>query len=101
MICYRLKHLPTGLYYHSATEVKIKIQNKAYYVKTNLGKKGKIYTQKPSLAWVRIYYNHIQLFNDLMLLKLESESGVINMYDRNIKYKVYPYVAAEWEVEEL
>lgn len=64
MKVYRIKHIPTGLYFCPAR----KIKNEAgWYAKSNLSKKGKIYHNKPSLKWIeeRIYtHQHSVRFKD-------------------------------------
>lgn len=61
MKVYRLKHLPTGLYYRPSRDVKVKgADGVSTWVKSNLSKDGKVYTSKPSLSWVEGgFYNHL------------------------------------------
>lgn len=50
---YRIKHLPTGLYFIPSRLIKIKTGYDSYdYQKSNLSKTGKVYTRKPSLAYL-------------------------------------------------
>jgi hypothetical protein len=100
MICYRLKHIPTGLYYRPSAEVKLTIGGKYAYVKTNLSQKGKIYTSKPSLGWIdHGFYNHVQRMNDKMIELLAD--GKVSFDGRSDKHFLYPYVADEWVIEEV
>lgn len=92
MKVYRIKHLPTGLYYRPASQAKItfpgdtyecggKTYPRPYYVKTNLSKKGKVYSPKPSLKWIgdRIYSHMVPCksaltrYNEYMIPAPESD----------------------------
>lgn len=100
MICYRLKHIPSGLYYRPSSEIQIKVGGKSCYVKSNLSKKGKIYPTKPSLSWIdHGFYNHVQLTNDKMIDFL-ADGKVSLDRDRTCAFKVYPYVESDWVIEE-
>jgi hypothetical protein len=100
MKTYRIKHLPTGLYYHPSSEVQIKIGAKTHRTKTNLGKKGKIYPMLPTLKWIsNSYYNHVQRVSDKMLELLESSTGDVS-FDYRDGWKTYPFVESEWLIEE-
>lgn len=58
MKVYRLKHVPSGMYYVPSRKVAKKDESgRTWYVKSNLSKKGKIYPTKPSLRWVSSYYH--------------------------------------------
>ena len=48
MELWRLKHIPTGLYFKPS-----KHRNKS-----NLSKKGKVYTSKPTIKWCGGAYHH-------------------------------------------
>jgi hypothetical protein len=53
MNTYRIKHLPTGLYYRPSRELYVKGNNPiGKYVKYNLSKVGKVYNKKPTLDWL-------------------------------------------------
>jgi len=90
------------MYYRPSSEVQVKVLNPdgtvkvRCYVKTNLSKKGKIYPQKPSWSWIDGgYYNHL-------LTKQRIIDENLDPYGRfNIRYKSYPFVQSEWELEEL
>ena len=58
MRCYKVKHLTTGLYYCPSRKVVIRFPeiNRPIYTKSNLSKKGKVYTQKPIFEWYRVIY---------------------------------------------
>jgi hypothetical protein len=93
MRCYKLKHIPSGLYFIPGREVSVKLKDKngqlnQRWVKSNLSKKGKIYQQRPTLRWLGdIFYTHLG--------EWESEfSGL--PYTK--KLRVRP---EEWEVEVL
>ena len=99
MIVYRFKHIPTGMYYRPSSEVKITIGGKSLYVKTNLSKKGKFYTSKPSLKWIdHGIYNHIQLQNEKFIEFLRDGKVSLDYY--RDKHKLFPYVESDWELEE-
>ena len=100
MIAYRMKHLPTGLYFRPSTEVKITLGGHDHYVKTNLSKKGKIYSSKPTFNWIDPqFYNHVQFFNDKMIELLETGKSTFDgRWDRN---SVYPFIEEDWIIEEL
>jgi hypothetical protein len=98
MICYRLKHIPTGLYYRPSSERDIQVGGKRQRVKSNLSKNGKIYPQKPSLKWIKYgFYNHVQLESDKLIDFLAD--GKVSFEYRE-KHKLYPYVETDWEIEE-
>lgn len=61
MKCYRIKHLPSGLYFRPSIKVTVTGKTgKRDYVKTNLSKKGKVYATKPSLRWINnSIYSHL------------------------------------------
>jgi hypothetical protein len=48
MICWRLKHIPTGLYFKPSK----------HRSKSNLSVKGKVYTVKPTIKWAGRQYHH-------------------------------------------
>lgn len=100
MKCYRMKHVPTGLYYRPVGFVKCKVKGElSRYYKTNLSKKGKVYPNVPTFAWIgRNYYNHLYA----------SEIDQKRYVDRNPDFysklseeKLFPYVPSEWIIEEV
>jgi len=46
--CWRLKHIPTGLYFKPSK----------HRSKSNLSKKGKVYTTRPTIKWSGRKYYH-------------------------------------------
>ena len=48
MELWRLKHIPTGLYFKPSK----------HRSKSNLSKKGKVYTSKPTIKWCGRVYHH-------------------------------------------
>jgi hypothetical protein len=59
MIVYRMKHLPTGLYYCPSREIQVETDKGRKYVKSNLSKKGKVYVNKPSVKYIGDkFYDH-------------------------------------------
>lgn len=98
MKCYRIKHLPTGLYYRPSSEVMIKCGDRKIYVKTNLSKKGKIYSTKPSESWfVGKIYNHLQTQANIEAAGITTPSY---LSDR-ICWKTVEAPREVWEIEEL
>lgn len=82
MNVYRIKHLPTGLYFIPSRFINAPDGS---YAKSNLSKKGKTYLKKPSLKFLGdSYYNHT-----LPLLKERW----------NRERYLYPVVLSEWEIE--
>ena len=63
MKVYRIKHLPTGLYYCPSRQVSVKPPTGGYsrWVKSNLSTKGKLYPRKPSLKNIDGIYNHTEI----------------------------------------
>jgi hypothetical protein len=51
---YRLKHVPSGLYFVPSREI-VDPAQKYTYVKSNLSKTGKVYHRKPSVPHDNIY----------------------------------------------
>lgn len=81
MKLYRIKHIPTGLYYQPNRHIK---NLTGEYIKSNLSNKGKIYHMKPSLPWIGSeYYNHL--------------SSTKNRWGDFVS----PFLDSEWEIEEV
>ena len=81
---FRIKHIPTGMYYCPNRHIQIRHNGEKKYVKSNLSKKGKIYQKKPSLSWIgHVYYNHL--------------TGSMNGFDEPISH----FNEEEWEIEEV
>jgi hypothetical protein len=61
MIVYRIKHIPTGMYYCPSREIQVATADgRRRYVKSNLSRNGKLYNKKPSLLFVgKAFYNHM------------------------------------------
>ena len=103
MKAYRLKHLPTGLYYIPSRDVKITgkwADGSEWweFVKSNLSKTGKCYVRKPSLKQIGSgIYNHLKTKE----LLVQDRLGV------NYRYSFYrisgidPVIESEWEIEEV
>jgi hypothetical protein len=91
MKTYRLKHLPTGLYYIPSRKVVVKKENKRDFVKSNLSKNGKVYLKKPTLKYIGpTFYNHTKL------ILQEHE------YSRYVYHKptLDSFIETEWMIEE-
>jgi hypothetical protein len=72
---YRIKHIPTGLFYCPYRMVKANFSD--YQTKTNLSKVGKIYPKKPTLKFIgEGYYSHFS------------------------PHTLVPFVETEWEIVE-
>lgn len=74
MKVYRLKHKPTGLYFKPSR----------YGSKSNLSKNGKVYSQIPSMSYVKNGYHH----------PLKQKWPKPNYEMRN-------YIPQDWEIEEV
>jgi hypothetical protein len=78
METYRIKHIPSGLYYCPSRKIIHKMEDipperVSRYIKSNLSKKGKSYSSKPNLSYIgKIYY---------------SKDGII-----------MPFLEREWEI---
>lgn len=65
MVAYRLLHKPTGLYYCPSREIKVHLldtsgRETTRYIKSNLGKTGKVYYRRPSIKNVgQGIYTHL------------------------------------------
>lgn len=100
MKVYRMKHVPTGLYFRPAGYIRCKVKNEyAQYYKTNLSKKGKVYPKMPTFAWIgRAYYNHLYASQiDQERYKTKDPS----FWDKLSLEKTFPYVPSEWIIEEV
>jgi hypothetical protein len=93
---YRIKHLPTGMYFLPCREIKVKIpdgnthQQNGVYVKSNLSSKGKLYFKKPSLNFLKYgFYSHL----------ITSVTQLNSQYGRH--YFVSSFDEADWVIEEL
>lgn len=89
MAAYRLKHLPTGLYFIPSRSVRyagpVPASGHApWYVKSNLSRTGKLYARQPSLARLGgSYCDHTKPVN------------VTGRY----RSQAYPVMANEWVIE--
>lgn len=103
MKCYRMKHVPTGLYYKPSGWARCKIYGKKFWgehYRTNLSKKGKIYPAMPTFAWIgRSFYNHLMASQiDMQQLGPNAEP---NFNRRLSTSKAFPFVQSEWIIEEV
>lgn len=97
MKTYRLKHLPSGLYFCPSRDMKVFLHKddaptkETVYVKSNLSAKGKIYPKKPTVKWLGdVYYNHlIPVTKDDLYLRPGLNKGCICQT-----------IEAEWQIEE-
>jgi hypothetical protein len=89
MKVYRVRHIPSGLYYCPSREVYVKDKEleRPRYMKTNLSKTGKLYSRKPSLK---------VLLNSCVYVHLRELSTNIwrNQY-------VMPVKVEDWIIEEV
>lgn len=92
MICYRIKHKPTGLYFKPSRG------------ESNLSSKGKIYTSLPSLKWtgdtIRIRFR-----GDAIKKLSKAKKILVNHFNLNEEFDylwVDQYVKVpfeDWEIE--
>lgn len=75
MKVYKIKHIPTGLFFKPSV----------YRNKSNLSKNGKIYTSKPSLKWLDCGYHHPIPKKDW----------------KNDDYEYRKFIEKDWEIIEL
>lgn len=84
MKVYRIKHLPTGLFFVPSRLIQVD----GKYAKSNLSKRGKLYTHKPTLRYLDdTYYDHTKppvVWNPVFPERF-----------------LYPVVLSEWVVEEI
>lgn len=92
MKVYRIKHIPTGLYY---TPVKTTTIN-GWHVKTNLNKNGELYIKKPSAPGCcsHGFNNHLKVKN-----MKQTEEQKHHGYDCFASYETF--VPSDWKVEEV
>jgi hypothetical protein len=96
MKCFRIKHVPTELYFiHSKVG------------KGNLSMKGKIYTKKPSLAQlpysIRITFYMPRITKKAIILCNYFKIPIYNGFDR-VLYDVDRYFKVpktDWQIEEI
>ena len=91
MKCYRIKHIPTGLYY---------CPNKSAYDKTNFSKRGKIYASK-SYALAAMKHNSICHVNKSQCAKIEffEKNKKESCYSKN--FLIINTRDEDWEIEEI
>lgn len=94
---YRMKHLPTGLYYIPSRKVKVTSVSDWSFVKSNLSKRGKVYAKKPSLKFLGDrYYSHINL------TWVPENNYPENIYRGNRALdRLFPVVPSEWAIEKV
>ncbi len=84
---FRLKHIPTGLYYCPSRKIKVE----GWYIKSNLSKTGKIYAVRPSLKHIgNRFYSHLSY-------KMTSTFSVKPMPE-NISLQ---FIDSEWVIEKV
>lgn len=92
---YRIKHLPTGMYFCPSREVKIKLvddypyyEKSGRYIKSNLSTTGKAYVKKPTLKQIGShYYTHL-------IHSTKQLNGIGNCC-------MLPVIEVEWVIEEI
>lgn len=92
---YRIKHLPSGMYFCPSRKVKVKLTDEyPYYeqfgrrVNSNLSETGKTYIKKPTLRQMGSHY-YTHLINSAKQL-----NGIGNCC-------MMPVVESEWAIEEI
>jgi hypothetical protein len=96
---YRVKHKKTGLYFMKSHSVRVKYKDKdgvqrESYTKTNLSKKGRVYTSVPCSKWyVGHTYNHIEHQRVCAEALEVRRTAYSNFTERTTE--------ADWEVEEV
>lgn len=93
-VVYRIKHLPTGMYFCPSREIKVKLnddfgyyEKAGRYIKSNLSPTGKTYLKQPTLKQIGSnYYTHLI-------------SSVKQLNNGLGKYCILPVVESEWQIE--
>lgn len=96
MRAWRLKHIPSGMYYcpsrsvlsTSVVDKEGKPSKLRYWVKSNLSKKGKAYLSKPTLKWLQHGF-----YDPRVCI-------VAHRYMTN-RHNVAPLVESDWLLEEI
>lgn len=93
---YRIKHIPTGMYFCPSREIKVKlVDDHGYhaqagrYIKSNLSKEGKTYLRRPTLKQIGSHY-----YTHLITSVQQLNQGVGN-------YCLLPTLENEWTIEEI
>lgn len=91
MTAYRMKHVPSGLYYCPSRDVRAKVEGAAasyqLNVKTNLSKRGKVYLSRPTFKWIGdSFYDH----------RIPRR-----VTDTRYGGKTSPFIPSDWIVEEV
>lgn len=93
---YRIKHLPSGMYFCPSRNVKVRLGDEyPYYaehgrrIKSNLSKDGKIYARKPNIKQIGTHY-----YTHLITSTKQLMQGACN-------YCMLPVLEQEWIIEEI
>lgn len=90
---YRIKHLPTGLYFTPSRHIKVGDG----YVKSNLSRTGKLYLRKPTLRFLDgTFYNHLGTPRKILR---QAELGRPPLF--HDEAFLTPVDLTEWEIEVL
>lgn len=90
MKVYRMKHIPTGLYFCNARDISVKKGAYPNKVKSQLSEKGKVFSHKPNFRYLGgSVCTHTEV-------KWEKDH-----WDRDTPHSTYiPFVESEWIIEE-
>jgi hypothetical protein len=94
MPAYRIKHLPTGLYFCPSRHIKVGDG----YVKSNLSRTGKAYLKKPTLRFLGdTVYNHLGTprQNSIILRPVELNRPPLFHAEAFLE----PVDLSQWEIE--
>lgn len=84
---FRLKHIPTGLYFQPARSILVE---KKWKLKSNLSKRGKVYTTRPSFKYIGDqFYSHLSYRMTNKWLSPLPEHVMVQFID------------SEWVIEEV
>lgn len=89
---WRIKHIPTGMYYTPVRETTVD----GWRVKTNLNKNGKVYHAKPS---VKASCSHG--FNNHLVVKRKPYAALDGHTAHYCNSTYQEYVPADWRIEEI
>ena len=90
MKCYRIKHIPSGLYFKPSYQKTINQNGHRCWVKSNLSKLGKVYNKMPTLKYIgEGIYNHTSLIDKS------------STYGKNYDSRYEKFITNEWSIEEI
>ena len=97
---YRVRHIPSGLFYRRCREAVIKGGKYTRHIKTNLTKTPHIYHVKPSIGMLSgTFYNHLEA-QELANQRI-AEGNRNDVFNWHYRDRIHPFLSSEWMVETL